>query len=80
MNVQKLFVLFTQSVTPIFFLIPDIIVIISTAFLAVFFFTIGFFVQRYELTKLILDDRLEMRQFTPHFKWWQNTSDVLVSS
>lgn len=57
----------------------DIIVISSTSCLAVIFFTVGFFIQRFELTKLILDDRLEMRQFTPHFKWWQNTSDVLVT-
>ncbi|XP_001660150.2 platelet glycoprotein 4 isoform X1 [Aedes aegypti] len=57
----------------------DLIAISSISCLAVIFFTVGFFIQRYDLTKLILDDRLEMRQFTPHFKWWQNTSDVLVT-
>ncbi|XP_062544894.1 scavenger receptor class B member 1 isoform X2 [Armigeres subalbatus] len=57
----------------------DVLVMSSTSLLAVIFFSIGYFVQRYELTKLILDDRLEMRQFTPHYKWWQNTSDVLVT-
>ncbi|XP_055537625.1 scavenger receptor class B member 1 isoform X2 [Wyeomyia smithii] len=34
---------------------------------------------KYEITQLILDDRLNMREFMPHFKWWKNTSDVLVT-
>lgn len=57
----------------------DIAVISTSLILAVMCFTIGFVAHRYELTKIILDDRLKMREFTPHFKWWQDTSDVLVT-
>lgn len=57
----------------------DIAVISTTLILAVMCFTIGFIAHRYELTKIILDERLKMRVFTPHFKWWQNTSDIIVT-
>ncbi|KFB41581.1 AGAP004847-PA-like protein [Anopheles sinensis] len=39
----------------------------------------GLFFHIHKPTQLILDDRLTMRQYMPYFKWWQDTTDVLVT-
>ncbi|XP_058834841.1 platelet glycoprotein 4 isoform X2 [Topomyia yanbarensis] len=57
----------------------EIVSIATSTIFAVFLFTIGFFVHKNEITQIILDDRLKMREIMPYFKWWQNTSDVLVT-
>ncbi|XP_058457952.1 platelet glycoprotein 4 isoform X2 [Malaya genurostris] len=57
----------------------DIVLIAASSVLAVVFFTIGLFAHKYEITQIILDDRLKMREIMPHYKWWLNTSDVLVT-
>ncbi|XP_053686455.1 scavenger receptor class B member 1-like [Sabethes cyaneus] len=57
----------------------DVLAIAVSALFAVIFFISGFFLHKHEVTRLILDDRLKMREFMPHFRWWKNTSDVLVT-
>ncbi|XP_055631129.1 scavenger receptor class B member 1 isoform X2 [Toxorhynchites rutilus septentrionalis] len=53
--------------------------IIGLALFAAVIFLLGLFTHKYEITQFLLEERLRMREFMPHFRWWQNTSDVLVT-
>ncbi|XP_314344.6 scavenger receptor class B member 1 isoform X1 [Anopheles gambiae] len=54
-------------------------IICLTTTLSIACFTMGLFFHIYKPTKLILDDRLTMRQIMPYYRWWKDTDDVLVT-
>ncbi|XP_053675472.1 scavenger receptor class B member 1-like [Anopheles nili] len=56
-----------------------LIIICITTVIAIACFTMGLFFHVYKPTTLILDDRLTMRQIMPYYRWWKNTTDVLVT-
>lgn len=58
--------------------IPALFIICLTTTLSIACFTMGLFFHIYKPTKLILDDRLTMRQIMPYYRWWKDTDDVLV--
>ncbi|XP_035787646.1 scavenger receptor class B member 1-like isoform X1 [Anopheles albimanus] len=50
-----------------------------TTTLSIACFILGLFCHVNKPTQLILNDRLTMREFMPYFRWWKDTSDVLVT-
>ncbi|XP_050097024.1 scavenger receptor class B member 1 [Anopheles aquasalis] len=50
-----------------------------TTTLSIACFILGLFCHVNQPTQLILNDRLTMREFMPYFRWWKDTSDVLVT-
>ncbi|XP_049545736.1 scavenger receptor class B member 1-like [Anopheles darlingi] len=50
-----------------------------TTTLSIACFILGLFCHVNKPTQLILNDRLTMRDFMPYFRWWKDTSDVLVT-